>query len=155
VQSAEDREARSTDHFIRGAGFPPSRSALLEAQGTKDSSESWGLSTEGKSHAKAQSTSICRLRTNGSALKGYFELNASLAQIVMAIGKENKITQRIFSSSIRFLGSLYGNKLILTIPYPPFYVGFFFRSFSLWLDYKMGDFQIRTKGGFKKGLRRD
>jgi hypothetical protein len=34
---------------------------------------------------------------------GYFEVTASFAQRIMAIGKENKITQRIFSSNIRFL----------------------------------------------------
>ena len=98
----------------------PLRSALLEAQGTKNSAES-------KSHAKAQraqSTSSSRLRTKGTGVKSYFELAASFAQRIMAIGKENKITQRIFSSNIRFLGSLYGSKLILTILHPSFLCGF-------------------------------
>jgi len=72
---------------------------------------------------RTQSASNYRFRTNGTAVKSYFELTASFAQRIMAIGKENKITQRIFSSNIRFLGSLYGSRLILTILHPSLFCG--------------------------------
>jgi hypothetical protein len=76
----------------------------------------------------------------------------------MANGKENKITQRIFSSNIRFLGSLYGSKLILTILYPSHFCKKFY--WAAWIFgwiikgeiVRSGQNGIKDLGRNRKGL---
>jgi hypothetical protein len=56
-----------------------------------------------------------RLGVTSVFRKGYFELANNFAHRMMANGKENPVTQRIFSNKIQSLVSCSGRKLILTI----------------------------------------